>query len=127
MTILSVSALSFRVGVKEILENISFAVEDGDRVGIVGVNGSGKSTLLGMITGKIEPSDGAVYIAKDKTVGMMEQDDAFNVISGGSFDDTVLSQMYAAYPELCRDEHRLSKLEDLLKSAEGDELKIDSI
>ena len=37
MTILSVSALSFRVGVKEILENISFAVEDGDRVGIVGV------------------------------------------------------------------------------------------
>jgi len=123
MTILSVSALSFRVGVKEILENISFAVEDGDRVGIVGVNGSGKSTLLGMITGKIEPSDGAVYIAKDKTVGMMEQDDAFNVISGDSFDDTVLSQMYAAYPELCRDEHRLSELEELLGRAEGDELK----
>ncbi len=123
MIILSVSGLSFRVGTKEILENISFAVEDGDRVGIVGVNGSGKSTLLRMITGKLEQSDGAVYIAKDKSVGMMEQDDAFNVIEGGSFDDTVLSQMYAAYPELCRDEDRLSELEELLKSAEGEELK----
>ena len=123
MIILSVSGLSFRVGTKEILENISFAVEDGDRVGIVGVNGSGKSTLLRMITGATEKTEGAVYIAKDRTVGMMEQDDAFNVIRGGSFDDTVLSQMYAAYPELCRDEHRLSELEELLKSAEGDELK----
>ncbi len=123
MIILSVSGLSFGVGTKEILEDISFAVEDGDRVGIVGVNGSGKSTLLRMITGTVEPTDGAVYIAKDKSIGMMEQDDAFNVITGGSFDDTVLSQMYAAFPELCRDEHRLSELEELLKSAEGDELK----
>jgi len=123
MIILSVSALSFRVGTKEILDNISFAVEDGDRVGIVGVNGSGKSTLLGMITGKVEPSDGAVYIAKDKTVGMMEQDDAFNIITGTSFDDTVLSQMYAAYPELCRDEARLSELEELLKNVSGDDLR----
>ena len=123
MIILSTSALAFRVGAKEILENISFAVEDGDRVGIVGVNGSGKSTLLGMITGRIEPSDGAVYIAKDKRVGMMEQDDAFNIISGGIFDDTVISQMYAACPELCRDEARLAELERLLPKAEGEELR----
>ncbi len=123
MIILSVSALSFSVGVKEILENISFAVEDGDRVGIVGVNGSGKSTLLRMITGKLEPSGGAVYIAKDKSVGMMEQDDAFNVVTSGAFDTTVLSQMYASYPELCRDEARLSELEELLKRAEGEELR----
>jgi len=122
MIILSVGALSFRVGTKEILEDISFAVEDGDRVGIVGVNGSGKSTLLGMITGKIEPSEGSVYITKDKSVGMMEQDDAFNVIKGDHFDDTVLSQMYAAFPELCRDEARLAELEELLKSASDPDL-----
>ncbi len=122
MIILSVSALSFKVGVKEILGNISFAVEDGDRVGIVGVNGSGKSTLLGMITGKITPTDGAVYIAKDKTVGMMEQDDAFAQTHTAS-DGTVLSEMYAAFPGLCRDEVRLAELEELLKSAGGEELR----
>ncbi len=122
MIILSVSALSFRVGVKEILKNISFAVEDGDRVGIVGVNGSGKSTLLGMITGKIAPTDGAVYVAKDKTLGMMEQDDAFADTHEAS-DGTVLAEMYAAFPELCRDEARLAELEELLKSAGGEELR----
>ena len=123
MTALSVSAVSFKVGVKDILENISFAVEDGDRVGIVGVNGSGKSTLLRIITGKLSPTDGKVYIAKDRTVGMMEQDDAFNVAKFDGVDGTVLSQMYASRPDICRDEARLSELEELLKHAEGEELR----
>ena len=122
MTALSVSAVSFKVGVKDILENISFAVEDGDRVGIVGVNGSGKSTLLRIITGKLTPTDGKVYIAKDRTVGMMEQDDAFNVATFEGVDGTVLSQMYASRPDICRDEARLAELEELLKHAGGDEL-----
>ncbi|MBR6917026.1 MAG: ABC-F family ATP-binding cassette domain-containing protein, partial [Clostridia bacterium] len=123
MIILSVSALSFRVGTKEILNNINFAVEEGDRVGIVGINGSGKSTLLAMIAGNTEPSDGAVYIAKDRILGMMEQNDAFNVVTGDTFDSTVLSQMYAAYPGLCRDEARLSELEELMKHSCGAELE----
>ena len=123
MIILSTGALSFKVGAKVILENISFAIEDGDRVGIVGVNGSGKSTLLAMITGDLAPTDGAVYIAKDKSVGMMRQDDAFNVITDAGFDNTVLSQMYASYPELCRDEARLAVLEEELKGASGDALR----
>ncbi|MBQ7669697.1 MAG: ABC-F type ribosomal protection protein [Clostridia bacterium] len=122
MTALSVSAVSFKVGVKDILENISFAVEDGDRVGIVGVNGSGKSTLLRIITGKLAPTDGKVYIAKDRTVGMMEQDDAFNVAAFEGVDGSVLSQMYASRPDICRDETRLAELEELLKRAEGDDL-----
>lgn len=126
MISLSVSGLSFQVGTNTILKDISFSVEDGDRLGVVGVNGCGKSTLLRMIYGKYTPSDGTIYIAKDKSVGVMEQDDAFNIIKtadGGVFDSSVLSQMYAAFPELCRDEARLETLEAQLQSAEGRELE----
>lgn len=124
MIILSTSGLSFHVGVKEILDNISFSIEEGDRLGIVGVNGSGKSTLLRLITGRYEATSGSVYIAKDRTVGIMEQDDAFNLAKdiAPGVDESVLGQMYAAYPELCRDEVRLSELEELLKTASGEDL-----
>ena len=50
--ILSVSGLSFGVGVKNILNNVTFGIEEGDRLGIVGVNGSGKSTLLKLLCGE---------------------------------------------------------------------------
>ena len=125
MISISVSGLSFEVGTKTILNNVSFSIEEGDRLAIVGVNGSGKSTLLRLISGKYEASAGSIYVAKDKTLGIMEQDDAVNLVksSGGmNFDNTVLSQMYAAYPELCRDEARLSELEELLKDASAEEL-----
>lgn len=125
MTAISVSELCFEVGTKKILNNVSFSLEEGDRLAIVGVNGSGKSTLLRLIAGKYEATSGSVYTAKNKTVGMMEQDDAVNFVSSFGnigFDSTVLSQMYAAYPELCVAEHRLAELEKLLNESSGDEL-----
>lgn len=126
MIALSVSGLSFEVGTKEILKDVSFSIEEGDRLGIVGVNGSGKSTLLRLITGKYDATDGNVYFAKNSNVGMMEQDDTFNIVTGDgvtSFENTVLSQMYAVFPELCRAENRIAELEALLQKASGDELE----
>lgn len=115
MITLSVNSLSLGIGIKEILTDISFSVEEGDRLGIVGVNGSGKSTLLRLLCGKLSPDSGEIYIAKDRTVGMMEQNDAFDTAVR---DDTVLSHMYGAVPELCRLEARLAELEAALQSAD---------
>ena len=114
MIALSVSNLSYSVGTKNILSGVTFSVEEGDRLGIVGVNGSGKTTLLRLITGMEEADEGGVYFAKDKIVGMMRQDDPFQVLEG---DDTVLAQMYAAFPGLCRDEARLAQLEAEMETA----------
>ena len=119
MIALSVSNLSFSVGTNPILSGVTFSVEEGDRLGIVGVNGSGKTTLLRLITGIEEPDEGGVYFAKDKIVGMMQQDDPFQVLEG---EDTVLSQMYAAFPELCRDEARLAQMEEEMQSAPSNRL-----
>lgn len=47
MISISVSDLSYKIGEKVILDSVSFSLDAGDRLGIVGVNGAGKSTLLG--------------------------------------------------------------------------------
>lgn len=120
MISLSLSNVKFEVGVRSILTDVSFSIEDGDKLGVVGVNGSGKSTLLRIICGEYEATDGSVFIAKDKSVGILEQDDAFKISNEG--ENTVISQMYAAFPQLLRDEAALARIESELKIAEGDEL-----
>ena len=73
MIALSTQDVSLAYGTDVILKDISFAVNDGDRVGIIGVNGAGKTSLFRIIAGISEPDSGAVYIQKGHTVGMLEQ------------------------------------------------------
>lgn len=119
MTTISVDSLCFGRGIKKILDNVSFSLEEGDKLGIIGVNGSGKSTLFKLIIGEYEADSGSVYISKNKTVGILTQEGAFEESSlcGGS----VIEQMYAAFPELLEMEERLAELEGTLKG-EGAEL-----
>ena len=123
MIAISTSHLAFRVGTREILGSVSFALEEGDKAGVVGVNGSGKSTLLRLLVGEEEPDEGSVYLAKDKTIGILHQDDAFNIIApedGSPVDESVLGQMYAAFPELCRLEASIASLESAIAEGAGD-------
>ena len=57
--------LSF--GTDVLLDGISFSINEGDRLGIVGVNGAGKSSLFKIISGEYTSDTGGVYIAKGKT------------------------------------------------------------
>ncbi len=120
MISISTKDLAYRIGTREILGDISFSLEEGDRLAVVGVNGSGKSTLLKMLSGEYTPDDGEVYIAKNKKIGMLHQDDAFNIISIA--DDTALGQMYAVFPELIRAEMRLEEIRIALDSTPGDDV-----
>ena len=52
MIALSVSDVSLSFGMETVLKNISFSVNDGDRVGVIGVNGAGKTSLFRVITGE---------------------------------------------------------------------------
>jgi len=62
--IISAQGLSKRYGAEPLFENISFTVNEGDRIGIIGPNGSGKSTLLAMLHGQVIPDSGDVAIRK---------------------------------------------------------------
>ena len=67
MIALSVTDLALRFGTTTILENISFSVDERDKLGIIGVNGSGKSSLFKLITGEYPATEGEVYLSKGKT------------------------------------------------------------
>ncbi len=115
MIIISVTDLTLRFGTTTILENISFSLDEKDKLGIIGVNGSGKSSLFKMITGEYEPTEGEVYLSKGKTLGILTQEGAFAAESeDGSEDESALDHMYHAFPALLRDEARLAELEHKL-------------
>ena len=118
MTILSVKNMTLRFGVTTILEKVDFALDENDRLGIIGVNGCGKSSLFRVITGEYEPEEGSVNIAGGKTVGVLSQDGAFDAALGtgdASADGaTVLDLMLRSRPEMLQMEARLAELERAL-------------
>ena len=72
MIALSVNDVSCAFADRQVLSGVTFAVNEKDRVGIIGENGAGKSTLFRIICGE-SPDGGSVSIAKGKTVGMLSQ------------------------------------------------------
>ena len=86
MIILSTTDLSLRFGTTTVLENISFSINEGDRLGIIGVNGAGKTSLFRLITGEYTPDSGAVYVSKGKTIGLWAQNaDMTDEVGGEPF------------------------------------------
>ncbi len=121
MIALSVNKLSLSFGSEELIGGVSFALNEGDRLGIIGVNGCGKSTLFKLILGEYTPDEGNVFIAKDKTVGILRQDGAFLEFSEDSADMSALEVMYHAHPELLAMEQRLKYLEAALSERSFEE------
>ena len=73
MNILTASNLSKSYPDKDIFTNVSFKIEKGDKVGLIGVNGAGKSTLFKILMGENEKDSGEVYIPNNVKVGYLEQ------------------------------------------------------
>ena len=114
MIALSTQDVCLAYGTDVILKDISFAVNDGDRVGVIGVNGAGKTSLFKIIAGRAEPDSGAVYIQKGHTVGMLEQNPNLTALPS---EVTCLEYMYTAFPELLELERAITRTETLLAQA----------
>ena len=71
---LSIANLSYRIGTRTIIDNCSLNVQDGWKVGVVGVNGAGKSTLFKLISGDLKPDDGTISMSQRQRFGMVRQD-----------------------------------------------------
>jgi len=74
MPVVRVEALGIAYGATEVLSQVSFQVEAGQRVGIVGANGSGKSSVLRAIAGELSPSRGSVILAPRVRVAHLPQE-----------------------------------------------------
>ncbi len=78
MHYVSVENLTKSYGIQPLFENISFHIEEGDKISLVARNGSGKSTLLKILSGRESPDKGTVWINKDVDVALFEQEPVFD-------------------------------------------------
>ncbi|HAE92454.1 MAG TPA: thiamine ABC transporter substrate-binding protein, partial [Tissierella sp.] len=65
MLVLSCSNIIKTYVIDTILDGLSFTVEDGDKIGVIGLNGSGKTTLFNILSGEVHQDSGDIYIQKD--------------------------------------------------------------
>jgi len=77
MHYVSVEGLGKSYGVKPLFQQITFHIEEGDKIALVARNGSGKSTLLRILSGADTAESGTVWIHKDVTVALFEQEPVF--------------------------------------------------
>lgn len=119
MIALSTQSLSLSFGTDVILKDVSFALNDGDKLGIIGVNGAGKTSLFRLISGQYTPDDGAVYVQRGHTVGMLEQNPDLSSLPG---EMSCLEYMYTAFEGLLSLEREIARTEELLTAADGDDI-----
>src|SRR5580765_5670854 len=113
MHYLSVEGLTKSYGIKPLFQNISFHIEEGDKIALVARNGSGKSTLLKILAGKEIADEGKVWINKDVDVVLFEQEFSFiedkSILDNIFFHDHPLMNAIKAY-EAGSEEANVEKL-----------------
>lgn len=105
MIVLSCNNLSKNFGIESIFNNVDFTVNEGDKVGVVGVNGTGKTTLFKIIAGIYEYDTGHIYTSKDCEIGYLEQNTNFKS------DNTILEEVLEVFKDLAEMEKDLRTLE----------------
>ena len=111
--LLSMTSVNKFYNGNQILKNVNLTVNEGDRIGLIGINGCGKTTLLRLITGKEEPDrfteeDGIISIASKTSIGYLEQMGALDN------ENTVIEEMKSVFSELISISERMKELEKLM-------------
>ena len=91
--LISAERLSINFGGRQLLEDVNFYLNEGDRVGVIGVNGTGKSTFLRVLAGVIEPDSGTVRRDPNVQVSFLSQNPE---LEDGA---TVLEQVFLSFPK----------------------------
>ncbi|MHB1152917.1 MAG: ABC-F family ATP-binding cassette domain-containing protein [Eubacteriales bacterium] len=112
MIAISCDNISLSFGVETVLDSISFSLNEGDKMGIVGVNGAGKTSLFRIIAGENTADNGSVYISKDKSIGVLGQNLDF------TGDNTLIYEMLLTFKKLLEAENELEELNRRLEAGE---------
>ena len=111
MTVLSASGLTLSFGDEVIFSDVSFSVNEGDRLGIIGSNGAGKTSLFRVLLGEYEADSGSVFLAKEKSLGYLSQNTA---LASRASQMTPLSYLYEAFADVLALEDEIALLEEEL-------------
>jgi ATP-binding cassette subfamily F protein 3 len=123
MPILSCSNITKSYIVDTILDGISFNVEDGDIIGVIGLNGTGKTTLFNILAGEISKDSGDIYIHKDTKIGYLKQHVKIDS------EKTVFEECLEVFNNLIQMEKELRELEKKITmlSTNGDSSELNKI
>ena len=102
---ISVEGLKVEFGVKPLFTDVSFVVNDRDRIALVGKNGAGKSTMLKILCGLQQPTSGMVSVPNDVTIGYLPQ------VMKLQDDTTVREETRKAFADNTKIAARLKKME----------------
>lgn len=114
--VLSCHKISKAYGTDEIIKDVSFLIEQGEKAAIIGNNGAGKSTLLKIITGEISPDAGEVITAKEAVMGYLAQ------YQGQDEEGTMLDIVLSAREDLIREEASIREMEARMEQIPQGEL-----
>ena len=107
---ISVSKLNKFYGDHHVLRDLSFNIESGERVGLLGDNGSGKTTLFKILSGELDYDSGDILIPKDKTIAVVSQ---IPVYPAGFTVNEVLNSAFSRLEEISAELRRLEKLMEI--------------
>lgn len=102
-------------GAELVLQEVSFEIKEGERVGLVGRNGSGKTTLLRLLTGEEAPDQGQIMIRKEARIASLAQ------IPDYGLEETVQGVLQSPYKQQIEALSEMRRLEAEMSSLDGDE------
>lgn len=115
MNVLDVQNLTLSFGENTLFSNLSFDVQDKEKVGFVGVNGVGKTSLFKVITGEYTPDSGNCFISKNATLGYMQQHTC-------SDNKTIWNELVSVFDDLIQIELELDEINEKLKTDHSNKL-----
>jgi len=118
--VLNCNNIDFSYGTEIIIQNISFSLQENDKVGLVGVNGAGKSTLFKILTGELNQEKGDVFISKDLVLAYLKQNAALNT------ENTLWDELLEVFKDLVTLENSINTIEKEI-STTTDQEKLSSL
>ena len=118
MASVSIQNLKVDFGGKVLFENVSFDVNPGEFVGLIGANGTGKTTLFKVITGEIEPTEGGAFVGRNVKVGYLEQHACHGSVR------TVYDEALSVFTHLMEMERELEDIAAAIDANEGGQDKL---
>ena len=110
MILISVQDITKSFGTHDVLKGVSFSLQKGEKMGLVGVNGCGKTTLMRIITGEVESDGGMIHKSKDLRIGYLAQVDDI------ALTDTVWGALLRVFEPIIAMENRLRDLEQQMEN-----------
>ncbi|MBK0378353.1 ABC-F family ATP-binding cassette domain-containing protein [Mucilaginibacter segetis] len=109
---IAINNLTFEIGARALYDEANWHIKPGEKIGLIGANGTGKTTLLKIIVGDYTPTSGTISMAKDLTMGYLNQD-----LLSYSSDKTIVHVAMEAFE---RQNQLHDEIETLLKKLETD-------